>query len=49
MATADIPGVFMQTNMDQTVYMQIGWVMADLLIKIDPDRYSEHAYTGLRR
>ena len=34
----------MQTDMDQTVYMQIDGVMADLLIKIDPDIYSRHAY-----
>jgi hypothetical protein len=43
-ATADIHGAFMQTDMDQTVYMQIDGVMAELLIKIDPDIYLRHAY-----
>jgi hypothetical protein len=43
-ATANIPGAFMQTYMDQTIYIKIVRVMADLLIKIDPDRYLKHAY-----
>jgi hypothetical protein len=41
-ATADIPGAFMQTNMDQTVYMQIDGMMADLLVKINPSLYTKY-------
>jgi hypothetical protein len=44
-ATADIPGAFMQTKMDQTVYMQIDGVMADLLIKINPALYGKYSVT----
>jgi hypothetical protein len=43
MAIADIPGAFMQTDMDQTVYMWIDGVLADVCIKIDPDIYLRHA------
>ena len=39
-ATLDIPGGFMQADMDELVYVKYEGVMADLLIKIDPDLYS---------
>lgn len=35
-ATTDIPGAFMQTNMDDTVHMILQGKMAELLVKIDP-------------
>ncbi|MGL4350555.1 MAG: reverse transcriptase domain-containing protein, partial [Plesiomonas shigelloides] len=38
-ATADIPGAFMQADMDEVVYMRLEGTMVDLLLKIDPDRY----------
>jgi len=40
-ATVDIPGAFMQTDMEEKVYMRIDGVMADLLVKIDPDKYKK--------
>jgi hypothetical protein len=41
---ADIPGAFMQTEMDQVVYMQIDGVMADLFVNINPNLYSKYSY-----
>jgi hypothetical protein len=42
-ATADIPGAFMQADMDEIIYMRLEGTMADLLIKLDPDTYQRHA------
>jgi hypothetical protein len=41
-ATADIPGAFMQTNMDDTVHMMLEGKMAELLVKIDPKLYRKY-------
>jgi hypothetical protein len=38
-ATIDIPGEFMQANMEDTVHMKLEGTMAELLIKIDPAMY----------
>jgi hypothetical protein len=38
-ATVDLPGAFMQADMDDTVYMRIDGTMAELLIQIDPKKY----------
>jgi hypothetical protein len=38
-ATADIPGAFMQTDMVDTVQMVLEGTMAELLVKIDPKLY----------
>jgi Reverse transcriptase (RNA-dependent DNA polymerase)/Zinc knuckle len=39
-ATVDVPGAFMQADMDDVVYMRLDGVMVDLLIEIDPS-YNE--------
>jgi hypothetical protein len=41
-ATADIPGAFMQTNLDKTVHMRLDGAMAELLVKIDPKLYRKY-------
>jgi hypothetical protein len=41
-ATADIPGAFMQTYMDDTVHMMIEGKMAELLVKINPKLYQKY-------
>jgi hypothetical protein len=44
-ATADIPGAFMQTDMDDTVHMMLEGKMAELLVKIDPKLYRKYLKT----
>ena len=41
-AVVDIPGAFMQADMDPGVYMRIDGAMADLLMEIDYDMYHPH-------
>jgi hypothetical protein len=41
-ATADIPGAFMQTDMDGTVHMMLEGKMAELLARLDPKLYRKH-------
>jgi hypothetical protein len=41
-ATADIPGAFMQADMEDVVHMKLEGTMAELLIKIDPALYRKH-------
>ena len=44
-ATIDIPGAFMQVDMDELVHMELRGEMVDLLVKIDPKLY--HKYTKI--
>ena len=41
-AIVDIPGAFMQADMDPGVYMRIDGAMVDLLMEIDHDMYHPH-------
>jgi hypothetical protein len=41
-ATVDIPGAFMQADMDELVHMWLEGVMAELLVKLDPKLYREY-------
>ena len=41
-ATADIPGAFMQTDLDETVHMRLEGAMAELLLKIDSKLYRKY-------
>ena len=41
----DIPGAFMQADMDPGVYMRIDGAMADMLMEIDHDMYHPHMVT----
>ena len=45
-ATVNIPNAFMQTKMDDTVYMKIDGKMAELLAEIDHDAYEEWFFTS---
>ena len=40
-ATVDIPGAFMQADMDELVYVKFQGEMADALTRIDPERYAK--------
>jgi hypothetical protein len=37
LATADIPGAFMQADMDEVVHMQLAGTMVKLLLQIAPE------------
>jgi hypothetical protein len=37
--TADIPGAFMQADMDEVIHMKLEGPLAKLLIKVDPKKY----------
>ena len=41
-ATADIPGAFMQADMDEDVYMKLEGTMAELLVRIAPKLYRKY-------
>ena len=41
-ATVDIPGAFMQADMDEEVHIKLEGPMADILIKLDPKFYSQY-------
>jgi hypothetical protein len=41
-ATVDIPGAFMQADMDDIVHMKLEGKMAELLVMIDPKLYRQH-------
>jgi hypothetical protein len=39
--TADIPGAFMQADMDKIIHMKLEGPLAKLLIKVDPKKYEK--------
>jgi hypothetical protein len=41
-ATVDIPGAFMQADMDDVVHMKLEGKMAELLVRIDEKMYRQH-------
>ena len=41
-ATIDIPGAFMQADMDDLVHMKLEGKMAEILVHIDPTIYRKH-------
>jgi hypothetical protein len=41
-ATVDIPGAFMQADMDDLVHLRLTGHMVDLLLGIDPDKCGTH-------
>jgi hypothetical protein len=44
-ATADIPGAFLQSDMDEKVHMRLDGTMAELLVKIEPTLYQKFLQT----
>ena len=40
--TTDIPGAFMQADMDEIINMKIDGKMAQLMTKIDPKKYEKY-------
>jgi hypothetical protein len=40
MATVDIPGAFMQVDVDELVHMQLEGTMVDLVVRLSPETYS---------
>ena len=41
-ATADIPGAFMQADMDKLVHMRLDGKMAELFVRVDPSKYEKY-------
>ena len=41
-ATCDIPGAFMQSDMEGKVVMKLEGVMAEVILKIDPKKYTKY-------
>ena len=41
-ATVDLPGAFMQADMEDTVHMKLEGKMAELLVRIDPKLYRKY-------
>jgi Reverse transcriptase (RNA-dependent DNA polymerase) len=41
----DIPGAFMQADMDELVHMRLEGTMAELLVKLDPKLYRKYIQT----
>eukprot|EP00957_Ditylum_brightwellii_P079751 6063882-Ditylum_brightwellii.AAC.1 len=41
-ATCDIPGAFMQADIDKTIHMKVEGTMAELLVKLDPQMYCKY-------
>ena len=41
-ATVDIPGAFLQSDTDEETYVKIQGEMCNILVRIDPDRYSRY-------
>jgi Reverse transcriptase (RNA-dependent DNA polymerase) len=44
-ATVDIPGAFMQADMDELVHMRLEGTMAELLVQLDPKLYRKYVQT----
>jgi hypothetical protein len=44
-ATVDIPGAFMQANMDELVHMKLEGKMAELLVRLEPKLYRKYIQT----
>jgi len=41
--TLDIPGAFMQSDMDEILHMKLKGVMTELLVRVDPEKYRKFA------
>jgi Reverse transcriptase (RNA-dependent DNA polymerase) len=49
-AILDIPGAFMQVDMDEVVHMRLEGTMADLVVKLSPKTYEKYiTYEGNKR
>jgi hypothetical protein len=40
--TIDIPGAFMHANIDELIHVQLEGPMAELLTRVDPDKYQAY-------
>ena len=43
--TVDIPGAFMHATMDEVVHMKLEGTMAELLCRVDPNKYTQYRTT----
>ena len=41
-AVVDVPGAFLQADMEDTVHMRLDGAMAELLIRLDPELYNQY-------
>jgi hypothetical protein len=44
-ATVDIPGAFMQADMDEVIHMKLEGQMAELLVRLDPKLYRKYVHS----
>jgi hypothetical protein len=44
-ATTDIPGAFMQTDMDAVVHVRLSGPLAAMLVRVDPKKYKKYVVT----
>ena len=40
--TVDIPGAFMQADMDEIIHMKLDGPLAELLVRVDPELYGKY-------
>jgi hypothetical protein len=40
-ATVDIPGAFLHSDIDELIHLQLNGAMADLLVRVNPDKYQK--------
>ena len=45
-AVVDIPGAFMQADMDETIHIGLEGIMAEILVKLDPKLYRKYVQVG---
>jgi hypothetical protein len=43
---SDIPGAFMQADMDEVVHMKLEGQMAELLVQLDPKLYRKYLHNN---
>jgi hypothetical protein len=48
-ATVDIPGAFLQADMDEIVHMKITGTMVDILVKLQPSTYKSFSQWKMKR
>ena len=41
-ATVDIPGAFMHSDMDELVHVRLSGPMAELLVRVDPEKHRKY-------
>lgn len=48
-ATVDVPGAFMQANIDEVTYVKIQGAMCDIFVETGPEKYTKFVCVGQGR